>query len=193
MILERPLAIFLGVVFLIIFMIVAFIKKMPIGRKILWALCILYITGVISITIFPIIFDSETMFFTEDVINLSPFSTIHELIFDNSNTETVLLQLVGNIIMCVPFGIAFPFIIKHKNIFLYLIDAIIFPVIIEIVQLTICLISNSFYRTIDIDDVILNFVGVLVGYFIYMILPKFTKDFFSKSNHNLFNDSDLKE
>ena len=95
--------------------------------------------------------------------------------------------------MCVPFGIAFPFIIKHKHIFWYLIDAILFPVMIEVVQLTICSIGNSFYRTIDIDDVILNFVGVLIGYFVYMILPKFTKEFFSKSNPQPLDDSSLNE
>lgn len=181
MIIERPFAIFWGCIFLIVFMTISFIKKRPMGRKILLALCTLYISGIITITIFPIVIDPETMMFNDSTINLRPFSTIRELLFNNSDLETVLLQLMGNIVMCIPFGVAFPLIIKHKYKFLYFIDALLFPVAIETAQLIISVINNSFYRTIDIDDIILNYIGVLIGYAIYILLPQFTKDFFSDS------------
>ncbi len=179
MIIERPFALFLGIVILIPLLIVSIKKKRPTGRKILLILCVMYISLVAAITIFPIIADPEIMVFTDKTINLQPFSTISELLHDNSDTETVVLQLIGNIVMCIPFGVSLPFIIVHKHKFLYILDAVLFPIIIEAVQLLISFIYNSYYRTIDIDDVILNFSGVLVGYLIYLLLPKFVKEFFS--------------
>lgn len=178
MIIERPFAIFLGVIILIPMLIVSIIKKRPAGRKILLILCTLYVSVVFSVTVFPIIVDPELMVFTDETVNLIPFSTISDLLRNNSDTETVILQLIGNIVMCIPFGVSLPFIIVHKHRAFYILDALFFPVIIESIQILISFIYNSYYRTIDIDDVILNFSGILLGYIIYLLLPKFVKEFF---------------
>lgn len=178
MIIERIFAIFLGVILLIPLLIISIIKKRPAGRKILLILFTLYITAVISITVFPIIIEPEIMVFTDETINLIPFSTISELLRDNGDAETVILQLIGNIVMMIPFGVSLPFVVVHKHKAFYILDALLFPVMIECIQLLISFSCKSYYRTIDIDDVILNFVGILIGYLIFRFLPKFVKEFF---------------
>lgn len=89
--------------------------------------------------------------------------------------------------MTIPYGVFIPFMVKKKRWYNYLIHALIFPLAIELTQLMICVSTNSFYRTVDIDDVILNFTGIIIGYGIYKILPKFVKDYFgnNKTAENL--------
>ena len=176
MILERPLAFFGGFIALIFWIVISCIRKKSLSRKILISLFIVYITVVASITIFPIIMDSE-MVIEHKSINLIPFSTITNL-FANANLSTVILQVFGNILMTIPYGVAIPLLVKRKRWYHYVIYALIFPLIIELTQLIICLSINSFYRTIDIDDVILNSLGIVIGYGIYKILPKFVKNYF---------------
>ena len=174
---ERTFAYFLGVIILIFYLVLSFVTKRPLGRKILISLFILYITAVASITLFPIVVD-EPMPFTDQTIKLVPFTTISEMLFTNSDSKTVFLQIDGNIIMCIPFGMAIPFMIKHKKWFYYFLIALAFPMVIELTQLLISVSINNYYRTIDIDDVILNFLGIMIGYGIYKILPRFIKEFF---------------
>lgn len=180
MIIERPFAVFIGIIVLIPLIIISIIKKKPIGRIILLILLDLYISMVIAVTIFPVIIDPETMIFDRSIINIRPFSTISDLLFNNSDQRTVILQIAGNIVMCIPYGVALPFLFSHKNKILYVVDALLFPLAIELSQLIICIVSNSFYRTIDIDDIILNFSGILIGLLIYRLLPKYTKEYFGK-------------
>lgn len=174
---ERSFAFFLGAILFIFYLVLSFVTKRPLGRKILISLFILYLTAVAAITLFPIIVD-PLIPATDKIYNFIPFSTIWELLSDNSDMETIFLQIGGNIIMCIPFGTAIPFIIRHKKWYYYLLIGLAFPILIELTQLLISVSINSYYRTIDIDDVILNFLGIMIGYGIYKILPRFTKEFF---------------
>lgn len=178
-IIERPFAFFIGAVVLIAVIVFMAAGKKPVGRIILSALFIGYLTAVISVTIFPIIVDPETMTFSKDIYNIIPFSTIGELLFHNNDLRTVLLQVAGNIVMCIPFGVAFPLLAARRKKLFYLASALIFPMMIEMSQLLISVLTGSFYRTIDTDDVILNFAGILIGYGIFFILPQAVRKFFS--------------
>ena len=181
MILERPIAFLGGFIALVIWIIISCVKRKAFSRKILVSLFIAYITVVVSITIFPIIIDSEFMDMNDKSINIIPFSTIMNLI-SNSTATTIVLQIIGNIIMAVPYGVAIPFLVKRKKWYNYLIYTLAFPIAIELTQLFICLLSNSFYRTADIDDVILNSIGILIGYGVYKILPRFIKEYFGDNS-----------
>lgn len=177
MIVEKKVAFLGGFAALIVWFIIAFIKKKATSRKILVSLFIVYITCVISITVFPIEIDPEILSMTDKSIVLIPFSTISEL-FSSGTLKTIVLQIVGNVLLTVPYGISIPFLSKAKKWYIYLIYALVFPVIIELIQLIICLSTSSFYRTVDVDDIILNFIGALVGYGVYKILPEFIKNYF---------------
>ena len=74
-------------------------------------------------------------------------------------------NIVGNIIMFIPFGFFTSYYLKldKKRVIFYL--ALIVSVVIELIQLKIG-------RAFDIDDIILNMVGSFVGYFLYRAMAK---------------------
>lgn len=177
MILERTIAFSAGFIVLIFWIIISSVTKKLTSRKILISLFIVYITLVASITIFPVRIDPEIWVKTNKSIRLIPFSTITEFLA-SPTFDTVVLQIFGNILMTVPYGVVMPFLVKRKRWYHYLIYTLAFPLAIELSQLIICSLTNSFYRTFDIDDIILNSIGILIGYGIYKILPKFIRDYF---------------
>lgn len=89
-------------------------------------------------------------------------------------TTIALKNIIGNIIITVPLGFFTYFKIKvfpKINIFLY---SLIIPFVIELVQFLL-FIQGIKTRTIDIDDIILNSIGILLGYF-------FTRLFFNRKS-----------
>ncbi|MBR5596277.1 MAG: VanZ family protein [Lachnospiraceae bacterium] len=94
-------------------------------------------------------------------INLKPF--VH--MWDYADKKEAILNLVGNITMFIPLGIIFPIVYKNLNNHAKVIAVGIgFSVVIEILQL-LC-----FERTTDIDDLIMNSSGYIIGYIIYLIV-----------------------
>lgn len=99
-------------------------------------------------------------------INLIPFKTIGEYInayFNNSmNKDIILSNVIGNIAIFAPYGIFFPFIFKnYRNWGNFIITIIALLIGVEVIQLMFNL--GSF----DIDDLILNMIGVIVTYSIF--------------------------
>lgn len=96
-------------------------------------------------------------------INTEPF--IH--LFDYAIYNEAIHNLVGNITMFIPLGIVWPIVYKDLDTPLKVIAAGIgFSLLIEIVQL-------PFYdRVSDIDDLILNSTGFIIGYVIYLLVKK---------------------
>lgn len=80
MTLEIPVAFFAGIIALIFWIIISCVTKQIRSKKILISLFILYMTVVVSITIFPIIIDSDLMPINDSSIILVPFSTITNLL-----------------------------------------------------------------------------------------------------------------
>ena len=76
-----------------------------------------------------------------------------------------LLNLIGNTAMFIPLGIIWPAVFKNLNSHWKVIAAGVgTSLCIELMQL-------PFYdRTTDIDDLLLNSVGFLVGYGIYLLV-----------------------
>lgn len=109
----------------------------------------------------PLIFDMEKMLPFR--INLIPF--VH--MADYAIRKEAILNFVGNTLMFVPVGIVYPFVYKQLNTPLKVIAAGVgFSLAIEILQL-------PFYdRVSDIDDLILNSLGYIIGYLIYLATRK---------------------
>lgn len=171
-----------GFICLIVWLIFSFVTKQPTGRKILVSLCIVYLAAVASITLFPVVLYQDIISGYEydcERIILVPFKTISTML--RAGLKTTIIQIIGNIVMTVPYGAAIPFFMKNKKRYNYIIAGLAFPVSIELLQLILGLVTQTMYRTVDIDDVILNFTGVIIGYGIYKILPKSVKEFFGKT------------
>jgi glycopeptide antibiotics resistance protein len=78
--------------------------------------------------------------------------------------------LGGNVLVLVPFGLLLPFASLGLGRFRrMLLAGLAFSVAIELAQLAISVGMGYTYRVSDIDDVILNLAGVLLGYAAYRL------------------------
>jgi glycopeptide antibiotics resistance protein len=82
--------------------------------------------------------------------------------------ESSLVSLLQNIILTMPFGFGINFVapVKGKH-FLWLPLAV--GLGIEALQLTISLLLGYAYRFIDINDVLMNALGVVIGYGMFRV------------------------
>ena len=107
----------------------------------------------------PLIFDPETAFPFR--VNLIPFVNL----FDYDNRRDLLLNVIGNAAMFIPSGIVLPVIYKKLNNFIKVVGAgALISLCIEIIQLPFSV------RASDVDDLILNTAGVVVGYGVYALV-----------------------
>ena len=107
----------------------------------------------------PLIFDITTAFPFR--VNLFPLVYL----FDYDHKRDLLLNVIGNVAMFIPSGIVLPIIYKRLDSFVkvILVGGGI-SLCIEIIQLPFRV------RASDIDDLILNTVGVIIGYGIYAMI-----------------------
>ena len=107
----------------------------------------------------PLLFDAEKIF--PLWVNFKPFIYL----FDYPTMKEVLLNLIGNTAMFIPLGIVWPAVFKKLNTHAKVIAAGIgVSLTIEILQLPF------FGRSTDIDDLIINTLGFLMGYGIYLLV-----------------------
>ena len=80
-------------------------------------------------------------------------------------TRLFYRNIVGNIIMFIPFGFFTSYYLKlERKSFIFFL-ALIVSIVIELIQLRIG-------RAFDIDDILLNIVGSMIGYFLYRLIDK---------------------
>ena len=91
-------------------------------------------------------------------INLVPFT---EILRYDINSELFIYNVFGNVALFLPFGFIVASYIKPKKFWTNMFIAIIVSGTIEVVQLNIG-------RSFDIDDIILNTVGCIIGFLIYV-------------------------
>ncbi len=107
----------------------------------------------------PLLFDKGRIF--PLWVNLKPFIYL----FDYPTRRESLLNLIGNITMFIPLGIIWPAVFKKLDTHGKAIAAGFgVSLSIEILQLPF------FGRASDIDDLILNTAGFLIGYGIYLLV-----------------------
>ncbi|MBQ9838798.1 MAG: VanZ family protein [Oscillospiraceae bacterium] len=102
-------------------------------------------------------------------MNLKPFATIrHFIALLGHNAPGLVthavINLLGNVVMFVPLGFCLPKIFPKLRSFLKTFClCVCIIVVVELVQ------YYTFLGTCDIDDLILNMVGVSIGYFFIKI------------------------
>lgn len=166
------LAILIGLVLLTVYIVYALILKRSIKRIIVTCIFIIYLIGVAVITLFPIVY-YDIVEYTDIITwyNFIPFKTISAA-FQNGITATAVTQIVGNIVMSMPFGVIVLMLFNIPQWWKKLLVALSFTILIELMQLLIGIAVGNMYRNIDIDDVLLNMLGIYLGYVIYAIIPR---------------------
>lgn len=117
--------------------------------------------GKVNGQIQPLRFDAGKIF--PFWLNLKPFVYL----FDYPTRREILLNLIGNIAMFLPLGIVWPSVFRRLDTHGKVIAAGFGA------SLSIELLQLPFYeRASDIDDLILNTTGFVIGYGIYLLVKK---------------------
>ena len=122
--------------------------------------------------LFYLLFFSETYGRTMDSgyrYNLEPFKEIKRFWSnrDSLGWNSVIINLAGNIVAFAPFGFFLPMLCRAgRNVFGCVILSALFSLAVEVVQLF------SKVGAFDVDDILLNALGGLVGFLIYVVIKK---------------------
>lgn len=109
----------------------------------------------------PLIFEFATAFPFR--LNLIPFVNL----LDYESKRDLLLNIIGNCTMFIPTGILTPVLYRHLDSFKKtVLTGFLISLAIEIIQLPFAV------RASDIDDLILNTLGVMAGYGIHVLVKK---------------------
>ncbi|MET3195695.1 glycopeptide antibiotics resistance protein [Bacillus sp. OAE603] len=199
----RDIVIFFVVFCYLILRAIIIVLKMKNNKTFVWykeligLLLVLYSLMVISVTLFPLYIHPHGKFhFPYWSINYIPFVSIirdiNEVGIAYSGDTIFMIKLIvrnvgGNIVMFMPLGLFAPLIWedckRFKNI---LMIGLIVSLGIESLQFVENLLRVSLGRIIDIDDVICNVLGTILGYLIYSLAILFlskTKKAFRRLNH----------
>lgn len=146
-------------------------------REILYLIFICYIVGLFNLVLVPINFWNIIWYNIFYNFNENPFAgifdfsynfipTIYKIIIGEYTPDSwVKAMIVGNFLMFIPMGILLSLCFENvnkKNIFKY---AVLIPLAIEVLQLVVG-------RSFDIDDLAMNFLGIVIGYFIVELVKK---------------------
>ena len=148
-------------------------QQASVGREFLLGFFFLYIIAVASQTIIPkwdagIISSTGEFYFNVQwsnkiaSVNIIPFRTLFLYLQANPNIDNwsslSMVNIFGNMFVFTPIGIFVPLLYRRlRSLKKILIVALVVTCFIEITQLFIG-------RSTDIDDVILNTIGVMIGY-----------------------------
>lgn len=137
---------------------VTFYKELMIYLFIIYILCLFYVVT------FHDVSWSES--------NFTPFK---EILRYNVGSKLFFKNVIGNMVLFVPFGFFVSYFLKLEKIYSITFFTVITSVTIEVTQLLIG-------RVFDIDDLLLNLIGGIVGFGIYRLihnikdsLPSFLK------------------
>ena len=159
----------------------------------IWPMMVIVITIIASLRIFNIISNKQNFKLYEELINLSfiiyilslfylvtfqdvnygtsNFTPFKEMFRYSFGSKLFIKNVLGNILLFIPLGFYAKYYIKPKNMIYPSIVLLLSSITIEFTQLQIG-------RTFDIDDIILNVSGGLLGYLLTHLaerLPAFTK------------------
>lgn len=114
----------------------------------------------------PLVFEGAKAFPFR--INWIPFVNL----FDYPEMRDILINVIGNTAMFLPLGIVWPSVYKELDTHWKVISAGIgVSLCIEILQL-------PFYdRVSDVDDLLLNTFGFIIGYLLYLLAKQVSKKY----------------
>ena len=144
-------------------------------KEILYLIFVCYIVGLFNLVLVPRNFWNTIWHNIFYNLNENPFEGIFDFSYNFIPTiykiiigeyalgSWVKTMIIGNLLMFIPMGILLSLCFKNfkkKNMFNY---AILIPLSIEVIQLVVG-------RSFDIDDLVMNFLGIFIGYYIVELL-----------------------
>ena len=150
-------------------------RRSPWRRVALRVLFVAYVAWIVAMTLFPVPLVGpgplEMVLSRLNRPNVVPFQTIAQTLQLASAWQRWRLSL-GNVLVFVPFGLLGPALSARVRSWpRALLAGLLFSGAIELSQLAISLALGYWYRMPDVDDLLLNVAGVLLGYGLYELLP----------------------
>lgn len=147
--------------------------------------CMVSLMIIVGVCFFPFPYQDELL----DVMitngegltnNFIPFATIIQIIRETIMYHVygnICYQLFGNILLFIPLGLSLYYYIEYKRKFLRVVICIIFiSILVEGFQGFFNYVIQVNYRSVDVDDIILNTFGGMLGYSCAMfIVPEIAK------------------
>ncbi len=136
-----------------------------------WLLFVLYLFLLLHLMFFSAMEERGLGVKSDYTYNLKPFLEINRYLFHAGQigVRGVLLNLFGNILGFMPFGFILPVISRRCRRHWYntVINAYLLSYGIEMVQLVLRA------GSCDVDDIILNTTGALLGYLSFLLVQRF--------------------
>ncbi|TQM62885.1 glycopeptide antibiotics resistance protein [Humibacillus xanthopallidus] len=131
-----------------------------IGTVVIWVVSVFYLALLLKLLLFSRPLGSERS------LNLIPFATISGYLFSGPATAKrfAIGNVIGNVVAFVPLGALLPLLRRWMGIWTNLLIVLCVSVAVEIVQGVFGVGAS------DIDDVILNTLGGLVGILCFTLL-----------------------
>lgn len=103
----------------------------------------------------------------QDQVNWSTnnFIPLREIFRYNIGSRLFFKNVLGNMIMFLPFGFFVSYYLKNDKAFSTVVLTVIASVSIEVVQMMIG-------RVFDVDDILLNLLGGIAGFYLYYLLDR---------------------
>ena len=79
-------------------------------------------------------------------------------------------NVIGNILLFVPFGMFISYYVKKTKLYIIILSSISLSFLIETTQ-------SIIGRTFDVDDILLNLIGGIIGFIIYRLQSKYSNIF----------------
>ena len=180
-----PIPLLFGLIWLVYLLVSTWSRHHHQVRLASLALFWLYIYLVIDVVFFPLTISegwpagisSESIAVHFAHLNLIPFYFGN--LFDAS-LLIVVKELAGNILLTAPFGFLLPFLVWFQTRRIPWI-ALLTGVVLELCQLILGLLNirsqYGFYHSVDINDVLLNGLGVLLGYVLFQTFIRLFRGF----------------
>lgn len=152
-----------------------------------WPMILIFTTIIVSIRITQLIYKREEFHFYKEILMLgfviyilclfyvvtfqdvswssSNFVPFHEMLRYQLGSNLFYRNVVGNMIMFMPYGFFISYLLKLDKGYAIFILTLIASTTIEVTQLKIG-------RVFDIDDIFLNLCGGMLGFFMYRFLIK---------------------
>ncbi len=136
-------------------------------RPVAIALACAHLGAVLAVTLLPLPRYGLSPFDPPfKAVQLQPFGTI-EMLFQGSQS---LRQLGGNLLLLAPMGVLVPIAWRAARPFWRTVGwGVVVSVGIELLQFLVGVAIGEFYRVVDVDDVLLNVAGVVVGRVLFAI------------------------
>lgn len=166
----------LGILALVITGLILWRRRVTALRLLATLMLVAYLSVVAAVVLGPLPIDARLIgdMRTQDLAHNSfvPFATIRDLVVAHP-LAVVLRQLGGNLLLLAPLGFVLPALFPRFTRWRSTIGAILaVSLSIEMAQLLMSAILGFSYKVFDVDDLLLNMIGGVLGWVTFRVFAR---------------------